>query len=72
MAEWETCYEGCQCSECRQRRYDYFDMIYRKSAYGITDEHFGDTELNRLNSAMDNLNYSNDVQNSIRKKYRNR
>ena len=72
MAEWETCYEGCQCSECRQRRYDYFDMIYMKSALGIKDEYFEDPALNRLNSAMDNLNYSDDVQNSIRKKYRNR
>lgn len=71
MAEWETCYEGCRCSECRQRRNDYFYLQEYRSMYGIEEEYAEDTTLNRLENAMDNFNYSTATQRALRKKYSN-
>lgn len=69
MAEWQTCYEGCRCSECRQRRSDYFYMIDYRASRSIEYDKPVDPEYSRLNNAMDNLNYSDDVKKALRKKY---
>ena len=70
MAEYQTCYEGCRCSECRQRRSDYFYLQEFRSLYGIEEEYAEDTTLNRLENAMDSMGYSSDIQRSIRNKYK--
>lgn len=69
MTEWETCYDGCRCSECRQRRSDYFFMQDYRSIYGIEGEYSEDTTLNRLDNAMDNLNYDAATKKALRKRY---
>ena len=67
---YETCYEGCQCSECRQRRSDYFILQEFRSTYGIEEEYAEDTTLNRLEDAMDNMGYSSATKRAIKNKYR--
>ena len=69
MAEWQTCFDGCRCSECRQRRSDYMYMSNYKFTRDIEDSYCGDPEYSRLNNAMDNLNYDHEVQKALRKKY---
>ena len=69
MTEWETCYDGCRCSECRQRRSDYFFAQEHKSIYGSGEEYAEDTTLNRLNNALDHLNYTSSTQKALRNKY---
>jgi len=69
MTEWETCYDGCRCSECRQRRSDYFFLQDYRSSQGIDGEYAEDTTLNRLDNAMDNLNYSSPTKKALRKRY---
>lgn len=69
MAEWQTCYEGCRCSECRQRRNDYFYLQEFRSLYGIEDEYAEDTTLNRLENAMDSMDYDYTAKKALRKRY---
>ena len=54
MAEWLTCFDGCECSDCRQRRSDYFFVQSIKLNSDYQEEIYDD----RLESAMDNLGYS--------------
>ena len=69
MADYQTCYEGCRCSECRQRRSDYFYLQDFRSMYGIEDEYAEDTSLNRLENAMDSMDYDSSAKKALRKKY---
>ena len=44
-------------------------MSNYKFTRDIDDSYCGDPEYSRLNNAMDNLNYDQEVQKALRKKY---
>lgn len=67
MAEWYTCFDGCECSDCRQRRCDYMDM---QIILNHLDYHQEAEPTDRLERIMDNLGYSKNLQSSIKKSYR--
>lgn len=60
MSEYLTCFVGCSCDECRQRRSDYW--LVKSVASDYEEEIYDD----RLESAMDNLGYSKHKKKAIK------